>query len=94
MSHVGVAKLARPHPRTTETDLVWRGDAACRDHLTPDDFFSDNEQKGRQLARRAITICQGCPVRTQCLLEALDNDQQWGIWGGLSARERQKLKRT
>jgi WhiB family redox-sensing transcriptional regulator len=91
MSHAGIAKLARPHPRLTEADLVWREQAACRNHPFPDVFFSDAHDVQRYTIRE---WCSECPVRTQCLLEALDNDQQWGTWGGLSARERNKLRRT
>jgi WhiB family redox-sensing transcriptional regulator len=91
MSHVGIAKLARRHLRLTEADLVWREEAACRNHPFPDVFFSDAHDVRRYITRE---WCSECPVRNECLREALDNDQQWGIWGGLSARERNKLRRT
>jgi WhiB family redox-sensing transcriptional regulator len=38
-------------------------------------------------------ICRGCPVVVDCLVEALDNDIEWGVWGGLTERERRRLKR-
>lgn len=42
---------------------------------------------------QAKTICRSCPVRTQCLAEALDNRVEWGVWGGLTERERRALLR-
>jgi WhiB family redox-sensing transcriptional regulator len=38
--------------------------------------------------RRAIRICQRCPVRDECLAYAIDYDEQYGVWGGLTAGER------
>ena len=48
--------------------------------------------KGR-LHRDAKKICTGCDVRAECLSYALSNDERFGIWGGLSERERRRLKR-
>ena len=43
--------------------------------------------------RDAKRICSSCDVRGECLEYALQNDERFGIWGGLSERERRKLKR-
>ena len=43
--------------------------------------------------REAKRICLGCEVRDACLEYALANDERFGIWGGLSERERRRLKR-
>jgi WhiB family redox-sensing transcriptional regulator len=40
----------------------------------------------------AKKLCQECPVKNECLQFALANDEQYGIWGGLSVRERMRLK--
>ena len=43
--------------------------------------------------REAKRICGECPVRAECLEYALEEDERFGIWGGMSERERRKLKR-
>lgn len=43
--------------------------------------------------RYAKRVCEDCPVRLACLDEALGRDRQWGVWGGLSAPERELLLR-
>jgi hypothetical protein len=40
------------------------------------------------LVNDAKAICEGCPVREECLLDAIDRDDPWGIWGGLTYPER------
>jgi WhiB family redox-sensing transcriptional regulator len=50
-------------------------------------FVEASEQK------RARTVCAGCPVRSECLAEALDNRIEWGVWGGMTERERRLLLR-
>ena len=74
-------------------DYTWRGRAICRD-TDPDLFFpvGTTGQALLQIAK-AKEVCGECPVSTQCLEYALQNDERFGIWGGLSERERRKLKR-
>ena len=43
--------------------------------------------------KRARLLCSGCPVRFECLAEALDNRIEWGVWGGMTERERRLLLR-
>jgi WhiB family redox-sensing transcriptional regulator len=38
-------------------------------------------------------ICRGCVVRTECLADALDNRIEFGVWGGMTERERRALLR-
>jgi WhiB family redox-sensing transcriptional regulator len=58
----------------------WRDHAACRDVVTAeyDPFFADNVE----LQAEAITICDGCLVRDDCLTFAVRTGQQYGTWGG------------
>ncbi len=69
-------------------DETWQDDAICS-QTDPEAFFPE---KGGS-TKEAKKICQGCPVRLECLQFALDHDERFGIWGGLSERERRKLKR-
>ena len=68
--------------------LAWQRDALCS-HTDPEAFFTEKGGSTRDAKR----ICSGCDVRQQCLDYALANDERFGIWGGLSERERRKLKK-
>ncbi|KOX11668.1 WhiB family transcriptional regulator [Nocardiopsis sp. NRRL B-16309] len=48
--------------------------------------------QGRE-QNRAKLICRGCPLRTPCLAEALDARIEFGVWGGMTERERRALLR-
>jgi WhiB family redox-sensing transcriptional regulator len=65
----------------------WRVDAKCRD-LSPDQLFVRGADQ-----RQAKLLCIPCPVRTECLAEALDNRIEFGVWGGMTERERRALLR-
>ncbi|MEO5834318.1 MAG: WhiB family transcriptional regulator [Nakamurella sp.] len=69
-------------------DQDWHGQALCA-QTDPEAFFPE---KGGS-TRDAKKICTGCEVRSECLSYALANDERFGIWGGLSERERRRLKR-
>jgi WhiB family redox-sensing transcriptional regulator len=61
--------------------------AACR-QAQPDELFVRGAEQNK-----AKQLCTGCPVRTECLAEALDNQIEWGVWGGMTERERRALLR-
>ena len=65
----------------------WTSKAACRDSA-PDQLFVRGAEQNK-----AKQLCSGCPVRTECLAEALDNQIEWGVWGGMTERERRALLR-
>ncbi|NNU28129.1 WhiB family transcriptional regulator [Isoptericola sediminis] len=71
-----------------ETLLGWQERALCA-QTDPEAFFPE---KGGS-TREAKKVCASCEVRSECLDYALENDERFGIWGGLSERERRKLKR-
>ena len=81
-------------PGTTDTEdtfdgpLSWQRDALCA-QTDPVAFFPE---KGGS-TREAKGVCASCDVRAQCLEYALMNDERFGIWGGLSERERRRLRR-
>src|SRR5438309_111487 len=66
----------------------WQEDALCA-QTDPEAFFPEKGGSTREAKR----ICQGCDVRAECLEYALAHDERFGIWGGLSERERRKLKK-
>lgn len=69
--------------------LGWQGEALCA-QTDPEAFFPE---KGGS-TREAKAVCQSCHVRSECLDYALAHDERFGIWGGLSERERRKLKKS
>ena len=85
---LGVPGVRRDIDSTEENTLAWQTDALCS-QTDPEAFFPEKGGSTRDAKR----ICEGCDVRAQCLDYALQNDERFGIWGGLSERERRKLKR-
>ena len=65
----------------------WAGAASCR-NVGPDVLFVRGAEQNR-----AKQLCMGCPVRSECLAEALDNEIEWGVWRGMTERERRALLR-
>jgi WhiB family redox-sensing transcriptional regulator len=65
----------------------WTTAAACR-ASDPDSLFVQGAAQNR-----AKAICMGCPVRTECLADSLDNRIEFGVWGGMTERERRALLR-
>ena len=71
-----------------DSTMGWQERALCA-QTDPEAFFPE---KGGS-TREAKKICGGCEVRNRCLEYALENDERFGIWGGLSERERRKLRK-
>ncbi len=70
------------------SEREWMLEAKCLD-ADPEAFFPEKGGSTREAKR----ICAVCPVREECLEYALANDERFGIWGGLSERERRRAKR-
>jgi len=66
----------------------WQDQANCLG-VDPDLFFPERGASTRE----AKEVCKGCVVRGDCLEYALGNGEKFGIWGGLSERERRRLRR-
>jgi WhiB family transcriptional regulator, redox-sensing transcriptional regulator len=84
---LGVPGVRRPEV-DDDNPLSWQTDALCS-QTDPEAFFPEKGGSTRDAKR----ICSTCDVRGECLDYALENDERFGIWGGLSERERRKLKR-
>lgn len=55
---------------------------------------SDKLPMSRAEVRLAKSICYVCPVQASCLEDALGRNDSWGVWGGLTAPERERLRRS
>lgn len=71
-----------------EGELAWQAEALCA-QTDPEAFFPEKGGSTRDAKR----VCGVCPVRKECLKYAMDNDERFGIWGGLSERERRRLRK-
>ena len=73
---------------TDSVELSWQERALCA-QTDPEAFFPEKGGSTREAKR----VCLSCDVRSECLEYALGHDERFGIWGGLSERERRRLKR-
>ena len=71
-----------------DDELRWQDQAACLG-IDPDLFFPERGASTRE----AKGICASCSVKVDCLEYALANSEKFGIWGGLSERERRRIRR-
>ena len=69
-------------------DRGWQARANCMG-VDPDLFFPERGSSTRE----AKEVCRGCVVREECLEYAVTYGEKFGIWGGLSERERRKIRR-
>ena len=74
----------------SDEDLAqrWQERANCLG-VDPDLFFPERGASTRE----AKAVCRGCEVRVDCLEYALAHGEKFGIWGGLSERERRRVRR-
>lgn len=71
--------------RADFTDWTSRAVCATQD---PDLLFVTGAAQ-----RQAARMCDGCPVKLECLADALDNQVEFGVWGGLTERQRRAILR-
>lgn len=69
----------------SEDRLAWVAKAACR-NVDPDELFVRGAAQ-----RTAAVICRHCPVVLECAADALDNRVEFGVWGGMTERQRRAL---
>ncbi|MGH9876943.1 MAG: WhiB family transcriptional regulator [Nitrososphaerales archaeon] len=69
--------------------MNWQEQARCAvPNVDPEIFYPE---KGAN-ANQAKKICRECPVMVQCLNHAILRDERHGVWGGMSERERRRMK--
>ena len=71
-----------------DAERTWQDKANCLG-VDPDLFFPERGASTKE----AKEVCRGCVVRAECLEYALANGEKFGIWGGMSERERRRLRR-
>jgi len=86
--NLGLPGIRRIDDDIDDNPLAWQADALCA-QTDPESFFPEKGGSTRDAKR----ICESCEVAGQCLEYALANDERFGIWGGLSERERRRLRR-
>ncbi len=72
-----------------DVEFEWQ-ERALSAQTDPEAFFPEKGGSTREAKR----VCQSCDVRSECLEYALEHDERFGIWGGLSERERRRLKKA
>ena len=82
---VALTELA---PLLDAGETAWQDRALCT-QVDPEIFFPEKGGSTREAKR----VCQACEVRAECLEYALGIDERHGIWGGMSERERRRLRR-
>ena len=73
----------------TGGEKTWQDEANCLG-VDPDLFFPERGASTKE----AKEVCRGCVVREDCLEFALSNGEKFGIWGGMSERERRRIRRA
>lgn len=68
-----------------EARIAWVSQARCR-QADPDELFVRGAAQ-----RKAAVICRHCPVIAECGADALDNKVEFGVWGGMTERQRRAL---
>lgn len=65
----------------------WVSKARCRS-TDPDQLFVRGAAQ-----KKAAMICRACPVVMECAIDALDNEIEFGVWGGMTERQRRALRK-
>ncbi len=86
----GTDASRQPSGRASEASglvLDWAAQGSCVSSDPDALFVRGAAQQG------AKTVCQRCPVIAECLADALDNRTEFGVWGGMTERERRAMLR-
>jgi WhiB family transcriptional regulator, redox-sensing transcriptional regulator len=74
---------------TIDDTLSWKADQVCS-QTDPDLFYPEPGKTGARAAAKAKRLCEGCEAHDTCLEYSITEEERWGIWGGLSERQRRK----
>jgi WhiB family redox-sensing transcriptional regulator len=81
--------------RPVYDEWAWQEESNCR-NVDSDLFFLDPQARGkskRDKEKAALKVCRGCPVIEQCLNHALSIPEFFGVWGGMTADQRNVILR-
>jgi WhiB family transcriptional regulator, redox-sensing transcriptional regulator len=81
-----IKQTEQPPRDPVADDYSWQIEASCRG-VDAELFFPATEEE----AAPAKAICETCPVRVACLAFALERNERFGVWGGLTEKERARL---
>jgi WhiB family transcriptional regulator, redox-sensing transcriptional regulator len=87
-SLIEIGTLVEGGSEVLPPELAWQERALCA-QTDPEAFFPEKGGSTREAKR----VCMSCEVRAECLDYALAKDERFGIWGGLSERERRRVKK-
>lgn len=71
--------------------MDWTAKAKCKSHTTSVFYPEIGDTSTTQ---RAIAICKTCSVRAECLAHAINSEETFGIWGGLTYRVRSRIAKS
>jgi len=73
----------------TDASAAWQDKALCAE-VGGDLWFPEKGESTRE----AKAVCRACPVRAECLADAVERGERFGIWGGVSERQRVRMRRA
>ena len=82
-------------PKPLMENYEWQEEAKCRG-VDPEIFFLPYRARNAEKRKReqaAKDVCKGCPVTAECLSYAMQTEEEFGVWGGLTPEERTLLGR-
>jgi WhiB family transcriptional regulator, redox-sensing transcriptional regulator len=79
--------------QSVREEEAWRRDARCRGYGV-NTFYPEKMGVNHPEVKIAKRICRQCPVQEQCLIDAINHGDQFGIQGNMTPRERRKLMRS
>ena len=86
MSYIKISQEYLDHQDFVNSSIAsWKDEAACLSTSNTEDFFDTKESELRLLSRK---YCQNCSVQYYCLYTSLVNQEAYGLWGGLTPKQR------
>lgn len=76
----------------TDRPEDWRDRGLCRAHPDPDLWYATAAESHGARVDQAVAICVRCPVLNLCAQWALETAEPWGVWGGLTAGQRARMR--